>query len=128
MLYREATEPEGQQRLGTMSNERPMKPVPRRAASAAACLFWSTHAQSRRRQRAIPAAAVLAALDWGDAYHLGKGKMAFYLGRRATRRAAEQGVDVGRSINTLVVIGDGETVVTAYRTERCRFLHKRRVR
>ena len=91
-------------------------------------MVLSVHANRRCQQRAIPSESLRAALDWGDVFYVRERRMAFFLGRRATARAARRGICVEPYTNTLVIVGDDGTVITAIRTTRCNHLGKGRRR
>lgn len=76
----------------------------------------SKHARQRCAQRALRPRAIDTILAWAHEYGRGEQRTrAFFLGRRQVARAAAAGVDLGRFVNTAVLVA-GATVVTAYRT------------
>lgn len=80
---------------------------------------FTTHARVRCQQRGIPVDAVKTVLRYGRKYHAGEGQYAYFLGKRAVRRAlARYGVRVERWINAAVIVGPDNAVVTVQRAPR----------
>jgi hypothetical protein len=79
----------------------------------------TTHAQQRLAQRGIPTEAIDAALKWGQQSFIGGGCQAFFLGKREIALATET-LDP-KWADTLVVVGEGDAIITAYK---CRNPHQ----
>lgn len=76
------------------------------------------HAIQRSAQRAIPAQAIEAALDWGDTRPVPGRGMTYYLGDRAVARAESQGMLARDYLGTTVVVSPDGNILTVYWRDR----------
>jgi len=72
------------------------------------------HARRRCAQRGISSAAIVAAMDWGLARHVGGGCTAYFLGDRAVSMAAVYGELLGVHRGVTVIVNRLGRLVTAY--------------
>jgi hypothetical protein len=79
-------------------------------------LRFSPHAKRRQCQHGIADPAIEAALLWGDAIQQRRGRVAWFLGRRAVARAGRHGVDLRAYLHTAVITSQDEVLVTVVRT------------
>ena len=73
----------------------------------------SKHARHRMASRGIPAAAVAAALDYGQVFHE-RGATMHVIGREEVKRLAADGVDLAAYKSIQVVCANDGTVLTVY--------------
>ena len=78
-------------------------------------LKLTEHANRRCQQRAISGEALEAAWNWGRQRHLGQGRVALFLDERCVRKAQALGVAVRSYLNTLIILGSDNVVITAIR-------------
>ena len=81
-------------------------------------LQLSDHAEVRLQQRGISRRAVTLAFDHGRAYHAGKGRSAYYLGRRAIKHSRARKRELARYQGIAVILGRDSRVVTAYHLDK----------
>lgn len=73
------------------------------------------HALRRAQQRAACIDAIDAAIDYGTCYRQ-KGRIAYFLGRRAVEDAAKRGIDLGSFEGLAVIVAEDGAIVTVIKT------------
>ncbi len=84
------------------------------------------HARVRQQQRGLSDTEIDAALQWGRAVPLRGGVIAYHLGRRERAIAERSGTSIRDLRDLVVIVADGDIVLTAYPCDRIGRLRRAR--
>lgn len=88
---------------------------------------FSKHARRRAGQRGIKSDAVDAAFEWGRIVNRPGGAVAYIIGRKEIKKAAERGHDISDHNGVSIVVGMGTEksgVITTFRNKSLKVLKR----